>query len=61
MDTHPDTLLPARQAFSEMSLELRKRVLKLRWIGEETEAERLTVLLHKRWPTLPIIVAPETD
>ena len=36
------------------------KYLKLRWIGEETEAERATVLLHKRWPTLAIIVAPKT-
>jgi hypothetical protein len=28
-------------------VELRKRILKLRWIGEETEAERLCALLSQ--------------
>ncbi len=61
MHPHPDIQFSKHRAFSEMPLELRKHVLKLRWIGADEEAERLRARLQEKWPTLPVISAPETD
>lgn len=43
MQTHENLPLDDRTT----PVELRKRILKLRWIGEETEAERLCALLSQ--------------
>lgn len=43
MQTHGDSPLDDRNT----PVELRKRILKLRWIGEEDEAERLCALLSQ--------------
>jgi hypothetical protein len=46
----------------EKSVEIRKRILKLRWIGEEAEAERLCAVLSQTAQDHVVLNAsPATD
>jgi hypothetical protein len=46
----------------ETSVEIRKRILKLRWIGEEAEAERLCAVLSQTAQDHVVLNAsPPTD
>jgi hypothetical protein len=42
-------------------MDLKKRVLKLRWIGNDREADRLMVLLRRMYPSALVLQPPETD